>query len=74
MRFAQLAKLHGPRYRHTVLALDQNYDMASRLDGLPITYEKLDFDKRKTFASWRQFRTALRAIRAERRSLSAGER
>jgi glycosyltransferase involved in cell wall biosynthesis len=65
MRFAQLAKLHGPRYRHTVLALDQNYDMASRLDGLPITYEKLDFDKRKTFASWRQFRAALRAIRPD---------
>jgi glycosyltransferase involved in cell wall biosynthesis len=65
MRFAQLAKLHGPRYRHTVLALDQNYDMASRLTGLPIAYEKLHFDKRKTFASWRQFRTALRTIRPD---------
>jgi glycosyltransferase involved in cell wall biosynthesis len=65
MRFAQLAKLHGPRYRHTVLALDQKCDMASRLTGLPIAYEKLHFDKRKTFASWRQFRTALRAIRPD---------
>ena len=65
MRFAQLAKLHGSRYRHTVLALDQNYDMASRLAGLPIAYEKLHFDKRKIFGSWGQFRTALRTIRPD---------
>ena len=31
MRFAQLVKLHGARYRHTVIALDGNFDMASRL-------------------------------------------
>ena len=65
MRFAQLAKLHGSRYRHTVLALDQNYDMASRLAGLPIGYEKLHFDKRKALASWRQFYRALGAIRPD---------
>ena len=65
MRFAQLVRLHGPRYRHTVLSLDQNYDMANRLGEFPITYPKLQFDKRKTFASWRLFRQTLRDIGAD---------
>jgi glycosyltransferase involved in cell wall biosynthesis len=62
MRFAQLVKIHGSRYRHTVLALDQNRDMASRLEGLPITYQALQFDKRKVFDSWRKFHKTLCAI------------
>jgi glycosyltransferase involved in cell wall biosynthesis len=62
MRFAQLVRLHGARYRHTVLALDQNYDMAGRLAEFPIIYPKLAFDKRKTLASWRLFRKTLRDI------------
>jgi glycosyltransferase involved in cell wall biosynthesis len=62
MRFAQLVRLHGARYRHTVLSLDGNYDMANRLGGTPITYPKLEFDKRKTLTSWRLFRRTLRDI------------
>ena len=62
MRFAQLVRLHGARYRHTVLSLDGNYDMANRLGEFPITYPKLQFDKRKAFASWRLFRQTLRDI------------
>jgi len=62
MRFAQLVRLHGARYRHTVLSLDGNYDMAGRLGEFPITYPKLQFDKRKAFASWRLFRQSLRDI------------
>jgi glycosyltransferase involved in cell wall biosynthesis len=62
MRFAQLAKLHGPRYRHTVIALDQNFDMASRLSGLAIDYRKLQFDKRSPFTTWRLFRKTLHDI------------
>ena len=65
MRFAQLVRLHGARYRHTVLALDQNYDMANRLGEFPITYPKLQFDKRNTLASWRLFRQTLRDIRPD---------
>jgi L-malate glycosyltransferase len=65
MRFAQLTKLHGSRYRHTVLALDQNYDMASRLAELPITYQNLRFDKRKILDTWRLFRRTLQAIRPD---------
>jgi glycosyltransferase involved in cell wall biosynthesis len=62
MRFAQLVKLHGARYRHTVIALDQNFDMASRLAGLPVDCQKLHFDKRRPFASWRLFHKTLRDI------------
>jgi glycosyltransferase involved in cell wall biosynthesis len=62
MRFAQLVRLHGARYRHTVLSLDQNTDMAARLAEFPITYPKLEFDKRRTLASWRLFRKTLRDI------------
>jgi glycosyltransferase involved in cell wall biosynthesis len=65
MRFAQLARLHGTRYRHTVIALDGNTDMAARLIGLPVTCHSLSFDKRKTFDSWLRFRAALRAFRPD---------
>lgn len=65
MRFAQLVRLHGARYRHTVLSLDGNYDMAGRLGAFPITYPKLEFDKRKTLASWRLFRRTLRDIKPD---------
>jgi glycosyltransferase involved in cell wall biosynthesis len=62
MRFAQLVKLHGPRYRHTVISLDGNFDMASRLTGLAIDTRKLQFDKRRPYATWRLFRKTLRDI------------
>lgn len=65
MRFAQLVRLHGARYRHTVLSLDGNYDMAGRLGAFPITYPKLEFDKRKALASWRLFRRTLRGIKPD---------
>lgn len=65
MRFAQLVRLHGARYRHTVLALDGNYDMATRLGAFPITYPKLEFDKRNTLASWKLFRRTLRDIKPD---------
>jgi glycosyltransferase involved in cell wall biosynthesis len=31
LRFAQLARLHGPRYRHTVIGIDGDQTMAGRL-------------------------------------------
>lgn len=65
MRFAQLARLHGERYRHTVIALDGKTDMAGRLSGLPVTCQQLSFDKRKPLQTWRQFRASLRAIRPD---------
>ena len=65
MRFAQLARLHGQRYRHTVIALDGKTDMAERLSGLPVTCEGLQFDKRKPLQTWRRFRDALHRIRPD---------
>jgi glycosyltransferase involved in cell wall biosynthesis len=65
MRFAQLARLHGARYRHTVIALDGKTDMAARLSGLPVTCRELSFDKRKPLQTWRRFRAALRTIRPD---------
>jgi glycosyltransferase involved in cell wall biosynthesis len=65
MRFAQLARLHGGRYRHTVIALDGKTDMAERLSGLPVTCEELHFDKRKPLQTWRRFRAALHALRPD---------
>ena len=62
MRFAQLARLHGARYRHTVIALDGNTDMMERLKGLPVLSLALSFDKRRTLQSWRLFRETLRAV------------
>ena len=65
MRFAQLARLHGARYRHTVIALDGNTDMMERLKGLPVASLSLSFDKRRTLQSWRLFRKTLRAVRPD---------
>lgn len=62
MRFAQLARLHGGRYRHTVIALDGNTDMAARLQGLPVTCRDLSFDKARTIRSLRTFAATLRGI------------
>jgi len=62
MRFAQLVKLHGARYRHTVIALDRNFDMADRLAGLPVACHELQFDKRSPLASWGLFRKTLRDV------------
>ena len=65
MRFAQLARLHGERYRHTVISLDGKTDMAQRLAGLPVTCRSLQFDKRKPLQTWQQFRATLSAIRPD---------
>lgn len=62
MRFAQLARLHGTRYRHTVIALDGKTDMAERLAGLPVSCHALQFDKRKPLQTWRRFRAALHSL------------
>lgn len=62
MRFAQLARLHGARYRHTVIALDGKTDMAARLQGLAVTCRDLSFDKARTIRSWRKFAATLRDI------------
>jgi len=65
MRFAQLVRLHGTRYRHTVIALDGKTDMAARLQGHSVMCHELSFDKRNTLQSWWQFAAILRTLRPD---------
>jgi glycosyltransferase involved in cell wall biosynthesis len=65
MRFAQLARLHGEVYRHTVIALDGKIDMAARLQGLPVSLHPLAFDKSRPLETFGRFRATLRAIRPD---------
>ena len=58
MRFVQLARLHGHRYRHTVVALDGVLATAARLPpGLKVDYLEAPFKTRSTIAgaldAWR---------------------
>lgn len=65
IRFGQLARLHGDRYRHTVIALSGDYGMAARLDGLNVVTHPLAFDKRNNFESWQVFRRVLKTLRPD---------
>jgi glycosyltransferase involved in cell wall biosynthesis len=65
IRFGQLARLHGARYRHTVIALDGNYGMAPRLEGLEIALQAITFNKKNTLESWRAFHNVLRTVRPD---------
>jgi len=65
MRFAQLVRLHGDRYRHTVIALDGNYGMAEQLPLGRVMLGTVHHDKRDLFASLKLFRDRLKAIRPD---------
>jgi glycosyltransferase involved in cell wall biosynthesis len=65
IRFGQLVRLHGARYRHTVIALDGNTEMGNRLEGLGVAIQSVNFDKTKTLQSWGTFRETLRAVRPD---------
>src|ERR1700727_3723502 len=62
MRFAQLVRLHAARYRHTVIALDGNYNMAERLPHGAATLMPLEYDKRDSIGNLRKFRATLKAL------------
>ncbi|HUO90425.1 MAG TPA: glycosyltransferase [Rhizomicrobium sp.] len=62
-RFAQLARAHGARYLHTVIALDKETDMAARLSGdAAIAFRTLDFDKRRVWSNLLLFRRTIAEI------------
>ena len=66
MRFAQLVKAHGKRYRHTVIALDGVIDMSARIAAdVEIEYRKLTFDKRNAWRNLALFRQSLKDIAAD---------
>jgi glycosyltransferase involved in cell wall biosynthesis len=66
IRFCQLVKLHGTRYRHTVIALDGEYGMASRLVGCEVAFQKVTFNKGSIFKSWSVFRHQLHTLKPDR--------
>ena len=61
LRFAQLVRLHGVRYRHTVIAIDGDLTMAERLPpGVEINCLHGSFKTQSTFAgamgAWRMLK------------------
>ena len=66
MRFAQLAKAHGNRYRHTVIALDSVTDMSARITSdAAIEYRALAIDKNNLWRNLTLFRKTLDEIAAD---------
>jgi glycosyltransferase involved in cell wall biosynthesis len=66
MRFAELVKAHGERYRHTVFALDGMTDMSARIAGdAAIEYRTLTFDKGSLWRNLALFRKTMNDIAAD---------
>jgi glycosyltransferase involved in cell wall biosynthesis len=66
VRFGQLVKLHGKRYRHTVIALDGVCTMAAQLpEGAPIGYERPPPQTVSALASVTQAIDILKEIRPD---------
>ena len=63
MRFIALAAAFGSRYRHIVMAMDNDHACAARLaPGLDVRCEHIEVAKGATFGNVRRFRRRLRAI------------
>lgn len=66
VRFCQIADALGDRYRHTVLAMDDNHDcrrhLAPRVDA---TFRTLGIEKRKVVGNLLRFHALLREIRPD---------
>jgi len=63
VRFASLANHLGRRFRHVIVAMDNQFDCRDRLDpGLDVTFHTLSYRKASTLANLRQFRSLLRQI------------
>ena len=63
MRFVALAAAFGPRYRHILMAMDNEHACAARLaPGLDVRCEHIAVAKGATFGNVRRFRRRMRAI------------
>lgn len=63
IRFAQLAAAHGPRYRHSVVALDGVTTMRDRISKeVAISLIEIDFDKKAGLKNLPLFRRKLRDL------------
>lgn len=66
VRFTKLAAHFGERFRHAVVAMDQDYGCRTRLDPrLDIAYPAVPFRKGRTAANVIQFRKTLRRLRPD---------
>jgi glycosyltransferase involved in cell wall biosynthesis len=65
MRFAQLTRLHADRYRHTIIALDGNFEMAESLPKSNVTLETMAYDKHDLIGSLTKFSRTLNAVRPD---------
>jgi glycosyltransferase involved in cell wall biosynthesis len=67
VRFVDIAARLGGRYKHVVLATDQNYGARSLTEGIPsIVFSSATFDKRNTIANLPLYRRIIRASGARR--------
>src|ERR1700761_8849776 len=65
MRFAQLVRLHADRYRHTAIALDGDYAMATRLPSDRVALDSVNYDKRDTIGSLKAFHRFLKVAKPD---------
>jgi glycosyltransferase involved in cell wall biosynthesis len=64
VRFATIVNHFGPRYRHTVVAMDGNLAARERLDPtLDVTFPTIHLPKNDTVGNVRRLRAALREIK-----------
>jgi glycosyltransferase involved in cell wall biosynthesis len=66
VRTASLIQHFGPRYRHSIVAMDGNYACAERIaPGAEVRYPKLDIRKGDTMGNRARFRAYLRQSRPD---------
>lgn len=65
MRFAQLVRLHGDVYRHTVVAMNGNYAMGQLLPPGHVTLKSLDYKKGDAVRTFKVFHDTLKAVRPD---------
>jgi len=66
VRFASLANHLGRRFRHVIVAMDNQFDCKDRLDpGLDVSLHPLSYDKGSMFKNLRLFRSLLRQIKPD---------
>ena len=65
IRFGQLARLHGQRYRHSVIALDDNCGMADRLTGFSVAIHRVRINKKNILKNWFVLQRALDSVKPD---------
>src|SRR5262245_43952499 len=66
LRMATMANAFGPKYRHTIIALDGNFACESRLTpDAPYVLLRMEINKRNTFANLLRFRSKIAALQPD---------